>query len=72
MKKRKVYETKNLISGEVNADYLERKRIEEEHEIKNEDRIIGYLRQNVTMNIITDQSVFKKGSIPPPLLPGIC
>jgi len=65
--KGKVYERKNLISGEVDPKFIERQNLEKEKNIPNEKRIVNYWKGNLTINLVQDTTVFPAGGIPDPL-----
>jgi hypothetical protein len=65
--KSKVYERKNLISGEIDPKFIERKKLEAEQNIPNEKRIVNYWKGNFTLNLIQDSTAFPAGGIPEPI-----
>ncbi|XP_012691696.1 cleft lip and palate transmembrane protein 1 homolog [Clupea harengus] len=62
-KKRKFMKTKNLLTGETEADPEMIKRAESHGPVE----IISHWHPNLTINMVDDHTAWVKGSVPPPL-----
>ncbi|KAK2831225.1 hypothetical protein Q7C36_016311 [Tachysurus vachellii] len=62
-KRRKFLKTKNLLTGETEADPEMIKRAESHGPVE----IISHWHPNLTINIVDDHTAWVKGSVPPPL-----
>eukprot|EP01130_Rhizamoeba_saxonica_P011422 TRINITY_DN4747_c0_g1_i2.p1 TRINITY_DN4747_c0_g1~~TRINITY_DN4747_c0_g1_i2.p1 ORF type:complete len:491 (-),score=92.16 TRINITY_DN4747_c0_g1_i2:37-1509(-) len=68
VKRHVIKEKKNLLSGKIDEEYLQRKKLEEETGLSLfEEHILSHWKGNLTISLVQDNAAYPRGGIPDPI-----